>query len=100
MRLVASKNERAERPFRHRFLSVIAAVRCSLNIEISTRNLFPRDGPRKVEGRVSLSLSLSLDVKSYLHVPPSLHVNSMHLFGDAELEQGLRPQAKVGALAV
>jgi len=27
----------------------------------------------------------------------SLHVNSMHLFGDAELEQGLRPQAEVGA---
>jgi len=33
-------------------------------------------------------------------ISASLHVNSMHLFGDAELEQGLRPQAEVGALAV
>lgn len=45
----------------------------------------------------------SLSVKAYpltLSASRLLHVNSMHLFGDAELEQGLRPQAEVGALAV
>lgn len=40
------------------------------------------------------------DVKASLFPPPppSLSsINSMHLFGDAELDQGLRPQAQVGA---
>lgn len=40
------------------------------------------------------------DVKASLFSPPlPSSINSMHLFGDAELDQGLRPQAQV-ALAV
>lgn len=38
------------------------------------------------------------DVKASLFSPPlPSSINSMHLFGDAELDQGLRPQAQVGA---
>lgn len=40
------------------------------------------------------------DVKASLFPPPApslSSINSMHLFGDAELDQGLRPQAQVGA---
>lgn len=71
------------------FRFVAVSVEWSVNIEISGRNPFSR----------KIGTHGSLRMKS---VSPAVspHVNSMHLFGDAELEQGLRPQAEVGALAV